>query len=562
MKSGTPADAEKMRRLRYTESYPLGKIPGIPQSHTVLYVSRHTPEIAFAAGIMSVTNQRSAGTSLSDILAKDDKYLNTDGTVNRAEIKKAIRKINKQQIAEAKSGPRSTTNRLSPVRDDQNNITDYRVMMNHQIKDKLLHPDLEFQNVFAHMQSSYVDKVNTIISDKATIDILVHEQVEVLPDNPNEFVNLLDPESPYHDRYARLPREVREYMQQFVVNGEFMVRADIINKVFGFQVWDISNNKYLQKEGMESFKWGARMSHYLLRQTMSYAKDRIVIAMPAVVFGNMASNIFQLTIKKIPISYTTYKIQEGYREYTRYRDDTMKLRELIREKSAKNLSDSSKEGKEIIRLTANVQSNKLYRMSEAGINSLLVEDLNEASSDGYISRMHKLAKTDKFLKYSGKVPSTLGTVANTLFMTKSSAPYRASKQLVQLTDFLARYVQIEYATEVKGQDFKSAMHDALRDFVLFDELTTPLLEALDAIGLTMFSTYFLRNQRAARALIKSSPTGVVAAAAIQHTTGINTLANVNSSPFGGTFGPQLLVQPQSFDIVTDVALLEAYKDIF
>lgn len=283
--------------------------------------------------------------------------------------------------------------------------------------------------------------------------------------------------------------------------------------------------------------------------------------MPAVVFGNMLSNVFQLTIKKIPIGYTVYKIREGYEEYSRYRDDTLKLRQLIREKKAKDLPNSSKEAKEIITLKARIEGNKLFKMSEAGVNSLITEDVNTASSDGYINRLHKIAKADKFLKYTDKVPSSIGTIAHTLFMTKSSAPYRASKNFVQLTDFLARYVQIEYDTEVKGLDFKVAMHKALRDFVVFDENTTPLLEALEAVGLTMFSTYFLRNQRAARALVHASPTGVTAAAGLQYMTDFPIAANINSSGLGARWFPQVLRTDDALDTATDVALLEIGKSI-
>ena len=41
-----------------------------------------------------------------------------------------------------------------PLRDDNDNIVDYRVMLSHAATKKILRPDLQIQNVFGHMRSS------------------------------------------------------------------------------------------------------------------------------------------------------------------------------------------------------------------------------------------------------------------------------------------------------------------------------------------------------------------------------------------------------------------------
>ena len=200
-------------------------------------------------------------------------------------------------------------------------------------------------------------------------------------------------------------------------------------------------------------------------------------------------------------------------------------------------------------------------MSAAGLNSLIVEDVNMAASDRYFNRIHKTLKVDqRFQAISAKIPKRVGDVAATMFMTKTSVPYQVSRRAVQLTDFLGRYVMIEHATKVENKSFNTAMHEALTAFVLFDETLTPALEALDAIGATSFISYFLRNQRASRRLVQTNPTGVGLAAAIQAATGVPTLGNVNSAWLTGDIFPNVMQLDDLLDEATNVTGLDLARD--
>ena len=100
---------------------------------------------------------------------------------------------------------------MRPLRDQNGTITDYRVMMDHQTTEAILQPQLEIQHVFAHMNSAAIDRENTIESDKKTVELLVHEQIEMMPAFPEmKWVDIMDPTGPYIDRYRKLPQAVRE----------------------------------------------------------------------------------------------------------------------------------------------------------------------------------------------------------------------------------------------------------------------------------------------------------------------------------------------------------------
>ena len=265
-------------------------------------------------------------------------------------------------------------------------------------------------------------------------------------------------------------------------------------------------------------------------------------------------------------SVILYKVYEGIREYGRYRDDTEERVKLMHRIKAKGLDENTSDEAILVeRLKHRIEGNKLHSMSAAGLNSLIVEDVNDAMIDGYFNRMKRLLKLDKFRKYTDKIPDKVGTVASTLFMTKTSKPYQYARHTVQMTDFLGRYVMMEYAQNVQKKSFKVAMHEALDAFVLFDEALIPALEMIDAVGATSFISYYLRNARASKQLVQTSPTSVGLSAIAQHSTGLSTLGNVNSSWIGGKFSPNTLQFDDLFDEANNMTLVDivagAIRDI-
>jgi hypothetical protein len=422
------------------------------------------------------------------------------------------------------------------------------------------------------MNSGYVDRVNTLESDKRTVDILIHEQQDLYKSHKHLFVDLLDPNEKHVERYRKLPRPVREYIKRYAVGNQFMVREDIIDKVFGYKVADITQLKALQKPELARVRLIAGILHNIIKSIVTYGKNRIVIAMPQVVINNLFSNVAQLSMRNIPMSYILNKVIEGKSEFERYRNDKEKLMVLQHKIKIRNLNEkTSPEGKEVTRLLIRLEENKVHRMNEAGLDSLIKEDVNDAQIDGFFNQARRRLKvnhrhskwSDKFV---GKIPKKIGPwktsdVGAVLFMTKGSKPYQLAHHTVHLTDFLGRYVLIEHLVNVEKLDFKTAMHRSINAFVLFDEVLTPVLEALDAIGATSFLSYYLRNNRASRQLVQTNPVGVGLSAAFQHTTGINSLGNVNSSWLGGDFSPNLMQFDELFDEANNMTGVDIVTDV-
>ena len=429
--------------------------------------------------------------------------------------------------------------------------------MNHRTKKELLRPDLEFQNVFANMQSTLIGRVNTVSVDKAVVDSLVWEQDNIMPDNPDlPFINILDKDSPFREQYLRLPREIREYMDKYTINGKFMINADQIDQVFGYSAPTVTNLKWVKKSPTV-LKY-ARLTEYMTRQIVSYAKDRIVIATPAVVARNILSNTVNLAIRKIPFTYIAKKYIEGYSEYRRYTKDITEANALKARIEAYNLPPTSAEAKQYANLVNAVMANKMHTYSKLGLNSLIVEDVNTAATDGYLRRLQKWTKDTSVGNLAKKLPTSVQEAGKTLIVSKSSAVYRGLQHVVQLSDFLARYVMIEHAVNVKKQPQNVAIMEAIEAFVLFDENLTPALYALDSTGITIFTAYAMRNMRAVKSLVKEHPQTAIAAIAGDSILGIDGMsANLLHGPLPSMFNHANIV-----DKAFEVTGLEILSDTF
>jgi len=552
---GKESEIETMKKAGYTEMYPLGDLGGVSESDNVLFVGRNIPENPFVSGVFSTAGRRHMGTSIKEILKSHPDYKKPNGGIDYPKINRVIKKLIIDDAAKSTSSVSSKKTNIRPLENDQGAIVDFRVIMNHDRKKKLLRPDLEFQNVFANMQSTLVGRVNTVSVDKAVVDSLVWEQINIMPTNKDlPFIDILDEDSPFYEQYLRLPREIREYMDKYTINGKFMVNADQIDQVFGYSAPTITNLKWVKRN--PAVLKHARLAEYMLRQIVSYAKDRIVIATPAVVARNILSNTVNLTIRKIPFSYITNKYIEGYTEYRRYTKDLNEANVLKAKIDANKLSANSPESKQYVRLVQAVTANKIHGYSLLGLNSLIVEDVNTAATGGYVNRGLKFLEGTSAGKFLDNVPTSIKGVSKELIVAKSSVIYRGLQHVVQLSDFLARYVMIEYAVNVQKQPRNTAVMEAIEAFVLFDENLTPALHALDSTGALIFTAYALRNVRAVKALVKKHPGTTTLAAGGDILFGVDEIsANILMGPV-----PRMFNYGDIIDVTADVTAFRIFSD--
>ncbi len=559
VRTGTLADTKKMAKEGYKLPYKFATIPGVAAAHTHMFVSRWTPEIRHVSGILSTTGLHHSGTTISDILAKNPRFQTPTGIPDYVKIRAEINRIRKEETQLAKQGKPADDRQLVPLRDDKGNIVDYRVTMDSHNIEEIFKPDMEYQNVFANMNASYISKKNTIDADKRTIDLLVDEWVRLENVYKGKFIDVMDANGPHYDKYLKLPDEIKKYMQQYTVGGKFLVRDSVIYKVFGYTAKDMSNIQGLDKELLTPLRGFLRKFHYAARQVMAFGMERVVMATATVIVNNVVSNLYQLSIRKISPFYTVRKMKEGYLAYIRYEKDTQLWRDTYHKLQMATGANAISMQRQLDAVTQEIERNPIHSMSS--LNSLILEDINTASTEGVVSRLQTMLQGERIAKFADKVPTVVTDIAKTMVLARSTYLYRKHKEIVQLTDLLGRYVMINHAMEVKGQSFDKALQDSIDAFVLFDENMHPWLETINSLGFTAFLSYKLRNTRSAAQMIQRSPVSVMTAAGLQYTTDLHTLANIDGSIFTGDLLPHMFQQDELIDSATTIHGLENIMDL-
>ena len=317
----------------------------------------------------------------------------------------------------------------------------------------------------------------------------------------------------------------------------------------------MSNISIIQAEMLGPIRSILRNVHYGLRKFMTFGMERIVMATLKVILNNVVSNALQLMIfQKIPPAYTARKMKEGYAAFKRYEADQQNFRDTSHflAQATPNSVEHTRLTSELEALREQIEENPIHQLSELGVNSMLLEDVNTASREGFMSRAHQMLQTDKLQKTASFVPTKVTGLAKNMLLTRDSEIYKYHRQAVQLTDFLGRYVMISHAVEVKGMDFDTVLHEAIDAFVLFDENMHPAFEAINSMGFTAFLSYWLRITRPVRRYITRSPVTVGTAAGVQAITDVDTLAMMNGSIFGGKFLPNMWYMDDLADAATNI----------
>ena len=549
---GTASDATHFKKLGYPVRIDLGMIPGLNDSNagfqkTYLYVGKYVPTTKLISGIASFTEQTPS-------FKLDIHRLNTSGDkVDPRLVKRIQKQLTKQNIKypvnvrPIRKAFRTKTGKVGY------GIVGYRAILPNEVENKHFNSDLKFSDVLAHMKSNYYDQINSQTVNSALVNLYLEETSNITKKNKRMFINLLSPE--YIDYYNRLP----SYTQKEIWNnrdesGEFLVRENILDKTLGFEQETVSHLYINERNFPELHKWVNRSTH-LLASVMKSAVEKIALGTTQVIKSNLVSNIYQLTIRGIGPVYLAKKVKEGYLAYQDYVVDYKKLLVLRDYIEKYNLDDNAKQSREAVILSKKLENNPMHNFFQLGLQSMIVEEVNDASHTGYYEHL-----VDKALgtKAGRKIPNSVIEVAQILALTPNSKLFLGLKHIVAMTDLLARYVMVEHAGDMarkNGTSIKAAkdaeLIEALRAFVVFDENLSPKLQMLSDMGLWWFARYFFRNQRVSVDLVSDYPVNTAIAAGIQFSTDFDAMGNIASSILMGNMSPMLMNQLRGLEIVTD-----------
>jgi len=531
------ATAKNIKKLTgFGQNYEfIGHFPDLPggiPNPNGLFLAKNDPDLTRNKGILSVKGKRVKGTLLTqalDALGYEPKEM-------MEQVQKMILLQSQNQKIANKAQQQTDATKWVPVKDDQNNIVDYRMPLNHQKAEQYLQQDLMFDEVLPTMFSQLEDKINSEKINTEAIKVLAKYGRENRPKKPGKFINILD--SKYEKEYLRpLPKQAKEDFRNMARIGkdsnkvEFWIERGLLDMVFGYQNPSVSNLKIFNK-----FPKGqryAKVVEKLVKEMVSLAVVNIVIKIPIVPAVNFASNFVTSMLYGVPPIYLIKKWTEGIQELRKYQTMAKELKLIDMRILAKPaLANDFNIQKRRKSLTVNMNRNKVSPFVDQGLFNSITEDINQNEFTYRNKAFNKIKEKGNKL-----LTGSLLNVANHAYLGEQTAIFKASMHFLQISDFVARYALYSHQTEQRGMSETKAYKLMIETFVNYDQPLNRYLAYGNDMGLILFVKYWIRIQRAGLNLLKEKPLNAATMLVGNALLDLDIETILNSSIFMGNFHP-------------------------
>ena len=498
VESASPARRMEMEAEGYEYVGDFHDITGVNNKNYGIYILKNNPELTRTKGIMSATSKKAKGTSLKEILFRDeDNY-----KLINAKFKRFA------QGQENKSNKLDRVNyTMVPVVNEDLEIVDYRINMQHSAVEKHLKQDLAFDEVLPTMFSTVEDKIKSAEINAEAIELLYDYGQANFEAAPQKFVNIMS--GAYFDEYfMALPKEARWLIEQrATINKttkdlEFFVERKLLDTVFGYQDPSVSNLGIFNKS--PKARRYAKVIEKLWKEAVSMAVVNIVIKIPIVPVVNFTSNFVTSMMYGVPPNYLIKKWREGITELNTYRTEAKELKlldiEMLSNPAAKTSKSKTQRRAAIVH---SMNTNPVAGLVDAGLFNSITEDINQNEFTYRNKGFNKIKEVGNKV-FKGKVFD----VANHAYLGEHTAVFKAAMHFTQMSDFIARYALYSYNTQEKGMSKDRAWKQMVETFVNYDQPLNRHLQWTNDMGVVMFIKYWMRIQRAGLNLIKEKPVNV------------------------------------------------------
>jgi hypothetical protein len=530
VESTDPVMQYEMERKGYTYIGKLHDITGISKNVIYgVYVLKNNPEIRRTKGIMSATAKKAKGTSIKDILSRDES--------NFKLINAKFKQFSKAQAREANKLDYSNFTMI-PVVNEELEIVDYRINMQHAAIEQYMKQDLMFDEVLPTMFSQVEDKIKSEAINNEAIELLYDYGQANYKTNPSKFIDILS--SKYKSEYFDvLPKQARWLIEQrATVNQdknklEFFVERGFLDTVFGYQNPSLSNVRILHMH--PKAQRYIKVFEKLIKEAVSMAVVNIVIKIPIVPAVNFTSNFITSMLYGVPPTYLVKTWYEGVNQLNEYRTKGKELKLLdiaVLSNPALKTDKTTIDRRE--ELVHDMNNNPVAMFVDAGLFNSITEDINQNEFTYRNKGFNKIKDVGNKL-FRGKVFD----VANHAYLGEHTAVFKAAMHFTQMSDFIARYTLYKYNTEVKGMSDDKAWKLIVETFVNYDQPLNRYLQWSNDIGAVLFVKYWLRIQRAGFNLIKEKPLNVGLLYVGNSMLDLDIETILNTSVLVGNFFPTL-----------------------
>ncbi|RLC15267.1 MAG: hypothetical protein DRI24_11380 [Deltaproteobacteria bacterium] len=406
---------------------------------------------------------------------------------------------------------RSDVIRSVPIHNEKGEISNYRYMMSANNKKTLLESNQNFDYLLGRMFSSLEDREATIDINRKTAKLLYEEyQASHGKDKTMRFVEISkyskDPKA--REMWALLPTDMRKELTKLFGSEHFYIRDDAIKLVLGFRKLSIGNVKWLGKNA-----FAARAAERVWMDVVRLLKIKIVLTMPDVVLGNMASNIAFLSGQGIPPEYITKETIQGLKGIKMWMKDEEALYNLKQEMQATKRSQGAATARQRAKraeIELNMANNPISKLAGEGVFTGIADELEPDAWNWRNKIMQWVGEaSDSF------IPAAAVSAAKEIMIVPGAQTFKVALAATQYADFIARHVQYKYDTEVRGVESEEAIQSAIDNYIYYDVPQNEWQAVAEDYGFSMFSKYFYRIGQPMFRMYKNHPVSATVTLAIQ-----------------------------------------------
>jgi len=505
-----------------------------------LYVSKNHVQQNYKKSAMRLTDMSRRGTTLTDVRRLGEEALaDKSAEVDKLKLDRQAIRLVRQMESGKYDFKEATKGSLLPLYNNAGEVVNYRYVMDKASKRKYLGQDIKGPTVLGRLQASIDDKMLTEEHNNKVFDLAYSEMKKnyikgnLTGRDGNAYI-VIEPNSTnaeVREIYRLLPEDIKERIKN-TPEGKLAVRADLIRFYFGMREVSIADaiehipvlGPTIRHMTPAEIKRAVQLVEKIWASVVSVAKVDIVIRTPAVLLGNVISNLMY----SVQSGYSPLKVLQLQLDAVKGLKDYINMtHELVRLENKKAVGQLDKKDWDKINiLKEDLKKHPVAELVDAGMFQAIIEDVgaDEFKSSNRISRFisNKLDVAPQWIRDG----------ANILYVTEKTRFFQLMTTATQFSDFAARfaqhelnkerlYKQIENARRGKYVETKDlawlkgtttekylsrkeareaaneySRRQVLDAFVNYSKPEGKIVDWLNRMGFVMFTKYFMRIQRA------------------------------------------------------------------
>lgn len=546
------------------------------EPRVLMSIEKVTPR--YLSGSLSLTSMKAQGTSVHSGLEMFDFSGRNDYNYAVNRKIEARRGLEIQQMF--KAGPVEDLSkveafRLTPVTNADGKVVNYRYMMSHANRDRLLERTNDVDLVLGELASNTFDKETTVDHNDRVIKGL-KEQWELEKASIPQAYILVGPDSKdktIQEQYRLLPKETRRTIEAIWGGPNMMMRRDTFDLHFGYRKYSLAESMMKDSKDrsqwenffawlmQDFFKMGPKAVQRILKaENLVMAvnqeiKDFFVVKSGVTTYWNIVSNLSLLKLYGVSVAEIVRSHRVALKGARDWQKNASELRRLKAMRDSGYIVGSLADLDQQIAILEDQQARSPVREVMAmGMMPTLVEDMDNAD-DPYSYKNYAAKKGEKVLQY---VPNFVKQGAKWVYMTHDTPIYQFLSQGAQLSDFVARYTLYEHLKTRRNNPMSQpeAAMASIDAFINYDHLSHRYLQYLNDVGLVRFTKYYMRIQMVLMHLYQQNPARALLLGMIEnYFSGMQT---VMDSAWWGRIGLPFEVGPLDYPEAVSEGLVSKY----